>query len=459
MTVAGYLRQLQELLPRGKLFASLGVKFVALLEALAEEFQLDDDFIRGAFAETNPLTATYTLEEWEEKYGLPNDGTIDERRTRIAARRASRRRTRPEDYRQRFAALLGLAPADVQVIEISSALAVYTGHPREVYRFAIFRDPELPGSYVLADAEALIEDYVQSHLLGKIVESTCARCDNAYSLCDRDLLEAPERMADDGLPISIPYAATQLLWVESDDYRATFDELRGYAALRNRGTLGGDLVPAVGAGPARALVAGKLAPNAGSTGGWRFGDTESLTELHEPGTSATLTFAIGFSSLNDCWIFGTRDSSATSRGVRLELLGSELVFKVSDGVTDTLVLTSPTLDEATWYVGHVRKVDDLFELFLDGVLVDSGTATALTSGAHQSVVWAASSPTDLFTLRGRMPAFGAAPWAMSTQEMLLVQQYLTRWNDASALAPEFLEELLTEDGETLLTEDGVELAA
>lgn len=379
MTVSAYVRQLEALLPRGKLFAALGPNFRALLEGIAEEFDLAEEFLRGAFAETNPLTATHTLAEWEAKYQLPNDGTIESRRVRIQSRRASRRRARPEDYRQRFAALLGLSAADVQVIEVPSMLASYALNPRDVYLFAIFRDPFLPGHYVLADAEALLDDYVQSHTLGRVIESTCARCGDPFSPCDSALLEAPEMMTGR----TVPYSEDALFWFRGDDPGATFGS-GDYLTIPNRGTLGGTLTAmsggGAGPGPDVVRVGGRTAPDF-AAGECLEGTTSSFRNLHEPGTDATLFVRFRATAFGAVSYLARDYPTGQQLGFEIEISAAgNLNLRVKDGTSNVLLLTHNGLVVGTDYLVEIRKTDAVFELFVNGTLSDDAVASNLVAG-------------------------------------------------------------------------------
>lgn len=183
-----YLRQLAALLPRGRLFSELGPNLTSALESAAEEFARVDTRADDAYAEQEPGTATETLDQWEGLYGLPSDGTTEQRRQRAAARRYKRSRCRPIDYRERLSGILGLPPADLPVIEFFNGTPAVTSDQREHYRFCVYRDPYLSGTYSVADAQALVDDYSQSHVRGRIIESLAAKCDDPYSLTDRDPL-------------------------------------------------------------------------------------------------------------------------------------------------------------------------------------------------------------------------------------------------------------------------------
>jgi len=186
-TVDEYKRQLISLFPRGRLFT-----FDALgdfLSSAAEELVRVDDRAVEGLAESDPNTVNETLEEWEAQYGLEGTGTTEERRASLISRVVRKWRARPVDYQEKFAAVLGFTdPNDVVVVEITNAQAVAMGDERQVYQFYLYRDPGLPGSYSVDNADALLEEFVHSHTRGQTIESTCFLCDSPTSLCDRDLL-------------------------------------------------------------------------------------------------------------------------------------------------------------------------------------------------------------------------------------------------------------------------------
>jgi hypothetical protein len=69
-------------------------------------------------------------------------------------------------------------------------MASSMGDDREIYRFFVYRDPALPGTYDIEGAQALVDDISPSQTAGYVVESIDFLCDDPYSLCDRDLLGA-----------------------------------------------------------------------------------------------------------------------------------------------------------------------------------------------------------------------------------------------------------------------------
>lgn len=189
MNAADYLSQLVELLPRGSLFASLGAKFQGLLNMAAEELAAVEARAAAALRETDPRTAVETLDEWEDKHGLTRSAAATvARQARLASRVARRGRTRPVDYQQKFASVLGLTPAQIQVVEVKHTSEAFEADERNSYRFFLYRDPTLPGSYDTEAAQELLDSYVQSQTKGIVCETLVFRAGDPYSLVGRDPL-------------------------------------------------------------------------------------------------------------------------------------------------------------------------------------------------------------------------------------------------------------------------------
>lgn len=186
-----YTRMMMALLPPGKVWRLIDGSWLhSLFAGLADELGRFDQRSEDLLDEAIPSSASELLPEYERELALPSTGTDDERRARIVARTVARQRYRPVDFQNALAAILGVAPASVVVIERSHAFAVSIGDVREIYRFFIYRDPTLPGTYSVADAQALVDQIKPSHTLGQVIESVNFLCDDPHSLCDRDLLGA-----------------------------------------------------------------------------------------------------------------------------------------------------------------------------------------------------------------------------------------------------------------------------
>jgi uncharacterized protein YmfQ (DUF2313 family) len=185
-----YLEQLMALLPRGRLWQVIGPKFRGILWAAADEFARVDGRAGAAMLEIDPRTAVETLDDWENLYGLEHTGTTAERQARLTSRVIASATARPEDFQQKLAPLLGLAPGDVQVIERTRADAIAMADDRAIYHFFILRDPDLSGTYDLAAAQVEADRMRHAHTRVTLIESDNFLCDDSYSLCDRDILGA-----------------------------------------------------------------------------------------------------------------------------------------------------------------------------------------------------------------------------------------------------------------------------
>ncbi len=182
---------LAKLLPPGRLWRMVGEStLVKLLHGCADELARLDARVDDLFDEADPSTADELLPEYERELGLASDGTTAERQARVVARVVARQRYRPVDFQTALAPLLGQLPADVVVLERTHADAVALGDEREIFRFFIYRDPTLPGSYYVDSAQAIVDQIKPSHTVGHVIESVSFLCDDPHSLCDRDLLGA-----------------------------------------------------------------------------------------------------------------------------------------------------------------------------------------------------------------------------------------------------------------------------
>jgi uncharacterized protein YmfQ (DUF2313 family) len=190
-SVAAYARMLKALLPPSKIW-KLDADGVLSAVALgsADELVRVDGRVRDLLEEADPRTTLELLPDFERVLGLVSEGSLDERRARVVAQLLRRQRFRPVDFQEALAPLLGQDAADVVVIETSRAQAIAVGDDREIYRFHIHRDPGLPGSYDLASAQDIVDRMKPSHTLGRVNESIDMLCDDAFSLCDRDILGA-----------------------------------------------------------------------------------------------------------------------------------------------------------------------------------------------------------------------------------------------------------------------------
>jgi hypothetical protein len=190
LTAAAYARMLGALLPPGRLWRRVGSVLEDLLLASADELARLDARVDDLLDETDPSTADELLPEYERELDLDEAATDAERRAIIVGRLIARQRYRPVDFQDALAALLGQDAADVVVIETSAATAAAMGDVREIFRFFIFRDPALPGTYYLDSAQEIVDAIKPSHTAGHVIESDDFLCDDPYSLCDRDILGA-----------------------------------------------------------------------------------------------------------------------------------------------------------------------------------------------------------------------------------------------------------------------------
>lgn len=187
MNASAYQRMLLKLLPPSRWWKGIGVVQKALLAA-ADELARVDARVRDLLEEADPRTANELLADYELELGLTASGTPSERRARIVALYIRRARFRPQDFLDVLAPLLGADAADLEVIERTAAEAAAMGDPREIFRFFIYRNPALPGSYDRAAAQSMVNKMKPSHTNGHVITSVGFLCDDPSSLCDTDIL-------------------------------------------------------------------------------------------------------------------------------------------------------------------------------------------------------------------------------------------------------------------------------
>lgn len=182
---------LANLLPPGRVWR-LGQESVldAVLLGSADELDRIDARVDDLLDEADPRTADELLPEYEAELGLVAAATIEERRANVIARLIRRQRFRPADFRQALAPLLAQDPADVVVIERSPTFCATVGDQREIFRFFVYRDPALPGTYFLASAQALVDSMKPSRTAGYVIESIAFTLGDPFSLLGRDILGA-----------------------------------------------------------------------------------------------------------------------------------------------------------------------------------------------------------------------------------------------------------------------------
>lgn len=191
LSAAAYARMLRALLPPGRIWRVVADSHLSeVLLAAGDELERVDGRARDLLEESDPRTTDELLAEFETALGLDAEGTEDERRNRVIALLVRRQRFRPVDFQAALADLLGQEADDVVVIENSRAFAIAIANDREIYRFFIYRDPDLPGSYDLESAQEVVDRMKPSHTVGHVIESIDFLCDDEFSLCDRDILGA-----------------------------------------------------------------------------------------------------------------------------------------------------------------------------------------------------------------------------------------------------------------------------
>lgn len=186
-----YARMMAALLPPGKVWRLIGDSTLAsLILGCSDELWRLHLRAKALLDEAVPSLAVEMLPEYESELELDSTGSNSERQARIVARLVARQRYRPTDFQTALAPLLGQLAANVVVIERSHAFADSLGDDREIFRFFVYRDPTLPGTYFLAAAQALVTAIKPSHTIGTLIESTSMIYDSPHSLYDRDLLGA-----------------------------------------------------------------------------------------------------------------------------------------------------------------------------------------------------------------------------------------------------------------------------
>ena len=177
------------LLPAGRLWRlDAGSVLSLVLLAAGDELARISGRSADMVEEADSATTTELLEDFERELLLPSTGTDADRRLRIVALEKREQKSRPLDVQVALAPYLDLAEVDVEVIETSRADAIATGDDTDIYRFHVYRDPALPGTPDLAAAQLELDIVAQSHTLGRVCESKSMICDEAESLCDRDLV-------------------------------------------------------------------------------------------------------------------------------------------------------------------------------------------------------------------------------------------------------------------------------
>jgi uncharacterized protein YmfQ (DUF2313 family) len=183
-----YARMLKSLLPPGIWRTDADGNLGKLLLACGDELARISGRAADLVEEADPRTADELLPDFERLLDLSSDGTTAERRARVVAHLVLRQGYRPQDFREVLAPLLGLDPDDVVVIERGRDFAIAIDDAQEIFRFFVYRDPNLPGTYFLDSAQDVLDAMKPSHTAGHVIESIDFLCDDEFSLCDRDIL-------------------------------------------------------------------------------------------------------------------------------------------------------------------------------------------------------------------------------------------------------------------------------
>lgn len=183
-----YARMLRALLPPGRVWRIIDDLVSDVLLANADELARVDARVNDLLNEADPSTAFELLPEYERELDLVAAASTAERRANIVARRVARQRFRPVDFQTALAPLLAQDPAAIVVIERTRAFAISVGDDREIFRFFVYRNPALAGAYFIVSAQALVDKIKPSHTVGYAIESISMLYDDAFSLCDRDLM-------------------------------------------------------------------------------------------------------------------------------------------------------------------------------------------------------------------------------------------------------------------------------
>jgi hypothetical protein len=188
ITAEAYAQAQLLLLPPGRLFKRIGSLLLDAFTGAGDELERISGRIGDMIRESVAENASELIEEYEADLGLDGTGTTAERVEKIVARLVARQGFRPVDLQEALAGLLGLDPAQVEIIEISSTEAAGMDDPTQIYKYYVFRDPALGGSYDLEAAQELLESIEHSHTDGFLIESDDFLTDDAESLTDRDIL-------------------------------------------------------------------------------------------------------------------------------------------------------------------------------------------------------------------------------------------------------------------------------
>ncbi|HEY0251716.1 MAG TPA: putative phage tail protein, partial [Kofleriaceae bacterium] len=183
-----YARLMTALLPPGRLWRLVGGSLLTtVIAGCADELGRLDARTADLLSEDDPTTAVELLPEYERELDIESTGTNAERQARVVSRLIARQRYRPVDIQNALALLLAEPATSVVIVERTHAFASSIGDDRAIFRFLVYRDPTLPGTYFLASAQELLNKIKPSHTAGVVIESINALYDDPHSLYDRDI--------------------------------------------------------------------------------------------------------------------------------------------------------------------------------------------------------------------------------------------------------------------------------
>lgn len=180
---------MRKLLPPGRLWrVDPASNLTALFLAAGDELSRISGRALDIIDEADARTTDELLVDFQRVLALPATATVEEGRAQVVAWLTQDRGFRPVDIQETLAMLLGQDAVDVVVIERTTAHPAVVDDPREIYRYFVYRDPNEPGIYYLDAAQQQLTSMEHSHTKGHVIESIDFKCDDPFSLCDRDLL-------------------------------------------------------------------------------------------------------------------------------------------------------------------------------------------------------------------------------------------------------------------------------
>jgi len=185
---SGWASVIWELLPSGPLWSSLGERFDSMVDVGAAELARVDTAADEAEAEAYPDTASSTLSRWLAIFGLSTVGDSARDTNRLMARVNDDATPTEPTLRELLAPSLGMDPAAIPFVQLTSEQAKATLHQEYVYELHIVRDPDLPGAYSIEDAQEIADALTHAHDRIVICERQGFFCDDPHSLTDRDIL-------------------------------------------------------------------------------------------------------------------------------------------------------------------------------------------------------------------------------------------------------------------------------